>query len=212
MLGIFEGKKAEYNKLILKGLIYGAKTTNQIGEFIYFNREAQIKPRKANLNEVKKLVSIISRKGGRLKELEFKGYIFREKGCWRLTLKGTAVALTLFDDLSEVYPYIRTDLTVKAMEKAFREFGVAKALKEYGLNDWASKVFRWVKNQKNFLSFVRDSTNELISKLTDLDSLSEDEFRNLLVIRGVQKFFKSHLAQIEEIITELVLKGDVKRE
>ncbi|MEM3577404.1 MAG: hypothetical protein QXX51_03000 [Candidatus Bathyarchaeia archaeon] len=210
MLGIFKGKEAKYNKLILKALVYGAKTTNQIAEFIYLNKKAQIKPKKTNLNEVKKIVSIISRKGSRLNELEAKHYIYREKGYWHLTDKGLAVALTLFNDLTEVYPYVRTDLTLKTIEKLFKKYGVSETLRKYGFNDWTSKIFSWARNRRNFLGFVRNSTNKLISQLIDLDSLSENEFQNLLIIHGIQNFFKIQLNEIEQTISEIILKENIK--
>ncbi|MGC8999058.1 MAG: hypothetical protein ACP5JW_06680, partial [Candidatus Bathyarchaeia archaeon] len=75
MLGIFEGKKAENNKLILKSLVFGPKTTNQIAEYIYLNQKPQIKTKRTIKKEIRKIVSIIARKGSRLEELEAKQYI-----------------------------------------------------------------------------------------------------------------------------------------
>ena len=99
-LGIFTGKKSEYNKLILKSLVDGAKKTIHIAEYIYCNKADF--PLPVNKNVVKSINSIICRKNSRLAELSDKGYIRKENNLWKLTLKGLCVALTLFNDFADV--------------------------------------------------------------------------------------------------------------
>jgi hypothetical protein len=58
-LGIFTGKKSEYNGLILKSLVTGAKKTIQIAEYVYSNQKDA--PPEIDHNEVKTINSIICR-------------------------------------------------------------------------------------------------------------------------------------------------------
>ena len=179
MLNIFQTKKAEYNKLILKSLVFGPKTTNQIAEYIYLNRKAQIKPQKLNKNEVKKIVSIISRKGSRLEELENKQYIERGKSLWHLTLKGACVALTLFNDMGEFLPYVKfnnidfSDLAEKIHKIPF----IGALISKEELNKMMNVV------SPNWFFTVRECTNQLIKQGLDLDSISEKEFELMLMAK-----------------------------
>ena len=103
-LGIFTGKKSEYNGLILKSLVTGARKTMQIAEYVYLNQKDA--PSQVNYNSVKQINSIICRKNSRRDELADKGYIRRENNLWKLTFKGFSVALTLFNDFADVKSFI----------------------------------------------------------------------------------------------------------
>jgi hypothetical protein len=180
LLSIFQTKKAEYNKLILKSLVFGPKTTNQIAEYIYLNRKAQVKTKKVNKIEVKKVVSIISRKGSRLEELQERQYIKRENGLWHLTLKGSCVALTLFNDIDEFLPYAQTkldlgfsDLAEKLHKLPFIETLISKEELNKMLNVVSPK---WVLT-------VRECTNQLIKQGLDLDNIKEKEFQLILTAK-----------------------------
>jgi hypothetical protein len=178
LLSIFQTKKAEYNKLILKSLVFGPKTTNQIAEYIYLNRKAQVKPKKVNKIEVKKVVSIISRKGSRLEELENKQYIKRENGLWHLTLKGSCVALTLFNDTNEFLPYVKLDLDLSDLTKKLHRIPFIETLiSKEELNKMLNVVSpKWVLT-------VRECTNQLIKQGLDLDNIKEKEFQLILTAK-----------------------------
>lgn len=184
MLRIFQTKKAEYNKLILKSLVFGPKSTSQIAEYIYLNRKAQIKPKKINKNEVKKIISIISRKGSRLDELASKDYITRKDGTWHLTSKGLSVGLTLFDSVEEFLPYVILDLDLSNLTKKlhgipFLEAFISGETLNKMLNPRASK--KWI-------LAIRECTNELIKQGLDLDNMSEKEFQIVLSAKLVSYF------------------------
>jgi len=184
LLGIFQTKKAEYNKLILKSLVFGPKSTSQIAEYIYLNRKAQIKPKKINKNEVKKIISIISRKGSRLDELASKDYITRKDGTWHLTSKGLSVGLTLFDSVEEFLPYVILDLDLSNLTKKlhgipFLEAFISGETLNKMLNPRASK--KWI-------LAIRECTNELIKQGLDLDNMSEKEFQIVLSAKLVSYF------------------------
>jgi len=181
-LGIFQTKKREYNELILKSLVFGAKTTNQIAEHIYLNRKSIVKP-KVNRNEVKKIVSIISRKESRLEELKTKGYIYHKDRLWNLTLKGLGVALTFFDSLELVYPKVRPLLhsTVQDFMKQIEKNPTLPEILALGSREGA-KLFE----SPQFLQLLKDLTNELMRQGLDLDQISKENFFATLAGRILQ--------------------------
>lgn len=180
MLGIFRTKKAQNNKLILKSLATGPKTTTQIAEYIYLNRSA-VPLKKLNKNEVKTLVSIISRKDSRLDELEAKDYIFQENNLWQLTTKGLSVALTQFNSIMEVFPYIDLGSSFETIQKQLYELPIIELIFKTSVKrEIFDGVFNFGKSPE-YLQFVKDFTNELIAKGVDLDNTGNDEFVALLI-------------------------------
>lgn len=181
-LGIFQTKKREYNELILKSLVFGAKTTNQIAEYVYLNRKSIVQT-KVNRNEVKTIVSIISRKQSRLEELESKGYIFRKDNLWNLTLKGLGVALTFFDSLELIYPKVKPLLhsTVQDFAKQIDKNPTLPAILSLGSIEGA-KLFE----SPQFLQLLKDLTNELMRQGLDLDQISKENFFATLAGRILQ--------------------------
>jgi hypothetical protein len=181
LIGIFQGKEAENHRLILKGLVFGPKTTKQIAEYIYLNRRAAVKPQKLNFNKVKTIVSIISRKGSRLEELEIKEYISRKENLWQLTPKGMGVALTSYDSIVEIYPYVKPFLhsIVEDFRKTVNENPMFQFMKKIEKN--AFKIsFNFFESQ-DFLQFLKDLTNELIRQGVDLDKTSLKDFLSMLI-------------------------------
>jgi hypothetical protein len=180
MLGIFQHKKEEYNRLILKSLAFGSKTTKQIGEYIYLNREERPKPKDNMENEVRTIVSIISRKGYRLEELKSKQYILQEKGFYNLTAKGMCVALTLFNTVSDIFPYFKSDSTMQVLKERIYEVPQIKSFVQAYLPE--KTIASWFEFAKSpeYLQFLKDYANELISQGVDLDRMSENEFQTAL--------------------------------
>lgn len=191
MLGIFQTKKAQYNKLILKSLITGPKTTNQIAEYIFLNRkERTVTERKGN--EIKKIVSIISRKDSRLDELETKQYIQHKGNLRELTPKGMGVALTFFDSIAEIVPYVKLFLhsIVEDLEKNLRENPMLQSLGKIEKSALKSS-FDFFESPE-FPQFLKDLTNELIRQGVDLDKTSLKEFISMFL----GKFFIVYLPKI----------------
>ena len=184
MLEIFQGKKKEYNELILKSLIFGSKTTNQIGKYVQLNRRG--KP-----IHVKTIIMIISRKGSRLRELETKGYIYRKDKIWNLTFKGLGVALTFFDSLTPIYPQVRPILHsfVEEFKKRIKKNPTLPAFFK------SSKFIRpaMLFESQEFLQLLKDVTNELIKQGTDLNQISEENFCATLLGRVLQIYVAKSL-------------------
>ena len=181
-LGIFTGKKSEYNGLILKSLFTGAKKTIQIAEYVYLNKKDA--PAKVNKNEVRQINSIICRKNGRLEELSNKGYIKREKDLWELETKGACVALTLFNDFSDLRKLVDfEDLQPKfmsALQKAKKNLIIPLIFTKAAQNIINEEYDKMAKNPKFielFLFKLKTFTEELIREGVDIDAMSNRSFR-----------------------------------
>ena len=205
MIGIFQYKKAVYNQKILKSLVYGPKNTQQIAEYIYRNRSI-VPLNNLNKNEVKKIVSTISRhtdkQKGRLCELETKGYIFREESLWKLSRKGVCVALTLFNSIQDVFPFIRMDIVGNIVEEEFlgnREF--KRLLNRYLPKEKVKNIFEVAKSPE-ILQLWKDYTNELIANGLDLDGVDNEQFTTLMVTKGMANFFKPDLTRLNKTLKE----------
>lgn len=176
MLGIFEGKKGENNRLILESLLLGPKTTKQIAEYVYNHRKGEAKPGDHAGNETKAIMSIISRKGSRLEELRHKHYIEQDNALWELTIKGFHVALTLFDNVGQFWPQVKSD-QLSALMKAIHEIPIVDAL----ISDKRLKKIESYGTSSKFIERLRDCTRELIAQGVDIDSMSEEQFRLLIL-------------------------------
>jgi len=180
-LGIFHGKKDEYNRLILKGLVTGEKTTMQIAEYIYQNSKQP--PSHNPINEKRKIYSVIARKGSRLNELEEKGYIFRGNALkWNLTTKGLCLAITFFET-SEIIKYVNFDRFGIDIQK------VVESLKDNPLLAVALKTKEGKKKLKEvsdklqsdtlvfemFLNRIKDLINDIIKKGINIDSMTDND-------------------------------------
>jgi len=184
-MGIFQHGKAENNKLILKALVYGPKTTKEIAEYIYFNRKQKPKlrlhPQRAkepNENEVKSIVSKISREGSRLKELENKNYVFQEGTLYKLTMKGKAVALTLVDSVYDVMPYIIEEHK-NNMPEALQLIKVNPFLKRLLRQEMLREIVHIASTPEHYQR-MKDITKHLITVGVNLDDMSDLEFQNIL--------------------------------
>jgi len=186
LLGIFQTKKREYNELVLKSLVLGAKTTNQIGEYVQYNRKGKPK-------NLKTIVSIISRKGSRLDELETKGYIYRSRKdkLWNLTFKGLGVALTFFDRLEPIYPQVKPFLH-SFVENFMEQIRKNPTLpKFYLLPEFLQTVTRLFESLE-FLQTYKDLISELIKQGSDLDQMSKETFFTLIASRSLAVYIPKY--------------------
>jgi hypothetical protein len=177
LIGIFQGKKKEYNELILKSLLSGPKITKQIAEYVYSNRkERSITERRGN--EVKKIISTISKKDSRLEELKNKNYIFQEDGLYKLTIKGKAVALTLVDSVYDVMPYIIEEHK-NSIPEALQLIKANPFLKRLLRQEMLREIVHIASTPEHYQR-MKDITNHLITVGVNLDDMSDLEFQNIL--------------------------------
>lgn len=184
LIGIFHGKKTLYNKLILKSLAYGPKTTRQIATYIYQNRGLPTK--EVNINKVKNIESNICRKNGGIPELDKKNYIFKEDRLWKLELKGLSIALTQFPNIMEVFPYLQLDSVLEPLQKQLYETPLYQLMFETIFKkEIANEVFAFGKSQE-FPQLLKDFTNELITQGVNLDKIENDNFLAMLISKLFQ--------------------------
>ena len=182
-LGIFQGKKREYNELILQSLLYSGKTTKEIAVWIIQNS-----PKKY----WKSVYKTIGWSGGRLKELKDRGYIKRKDLVWQLTGKGNAVVLTLENNVSKVLSLIKKDVDPVDIDDVFEKLKqipfISAFIKPEAIED-LKKVFL----SDEYYEYVRDSVRQLIKKGVDLDSMSEEEFQDILSVLVARGFLEKKL-------------------
>ena len=203
MLGIFQGKKAKNNKLILKSLATGSKTTKQIAEYVYLNRKNTMKPLKLDNNEVKKIVSIISRKGSRLDELKAKHYISRKNNLLQLTIKGACVALTQFNNIMEVYPLLQVNSIVNAFAKEFHKHPTTRMLLKSSSvkKEEIDKALAFGKSPK-IPQLFKDYTNELIKQGVNLDKMPDSELALLMISKGISYFLETQTSELIKALSK----------
>ncbi len=151
-IGIFEGRKKSYNLTVLEILFKdGPSKSWEIAKKIRWLRG---KTQNADIeySRTQKIYSVLIRKkGGRLYELEEKGYILKDnKDKWELTAKGLiAVLIKKKEIIKEIYPLwlefdfeelqfliMRGSYTKEKLKelKSFRIFGLAKITERIALN------------------------------------------------------------------------------
>lgn len=180
-IGIFTGKKSEYNGLILRSLFTGAKKTIEIAEYVYLNQKDA--PAKVNHNEVKQINSIICRKDSRLDELSDRGYITRENDLWKLETKGSCVALTLFNDFGDLRKLVDfEDLQLQfktAVKKVKRHPFIALVTK--APDNTMKEQYDMMENDPKFVELflfkLRAFTIDLIRQGVNLDTMSNKDFQ-----------------------------------
>jgi hypothetical protein len=187
-LGIFTGKKSEYNKLILKSLFVGSKKTIQIAEYIHLNKNDA--PLKVNKNEVKSINSIICRKNSRLVEMSKKGYILRENNLWKLTSKGTCVALTLFNDFANVSKLMDFEKMQQEFQSAVREADrnpMVVLMRTSESDNIIKEQFNRMENDPQFgelfLFKLRAFTSDMIQQGINIDIMSKLDFLLLMATK-----------------------------
>jgi hypothetical protein len=187
-LGIFTGKKSEYNKLILKSLFVGAKKTIQVAKYIYLNKDDF--PLTANKNEVRSISSIICRKNSRLVEMSKKGYIRRENNLWKLTSKGFCVALTLFNDFADVRKLMDFDKIQQEFQSAVREAyrnPMIVLMRTTESDNMIKEQFNRMENDPQFgelfLFKLRAFTDNMINQGVNIDIMSKPEFLMLMAVK-----------------------------
>jgi hypothetical protein len=196
-LGIFQGKKRTYNELILKSLVFSPKTVMQIAEHIYHNTKQKVRHNPVNVK--RSIFSVIDRPHGRLQELSGKQYIEKSGGKWQLTFKGFCVALTLFESLDKVKPFIVFDQMVKSqLFKMFDKHPLYASIKTDVVDERVKEGLKRIEGDSRFgellLLKLKEYTDGLIKEGVDLDVLSGEEFTGLIGGRLVSWFLERYVS------------------
>ena len=118
-IGIFEGKKAEYNMAILETLFkHGPLTTWEIAKKIQQTKNP-VQNRESNFYRTQKIYGVIARKGGRLDSLHKNEHILLRDGKWELNFpKADAILIKKPEIISEFHQHY---LTTPAIKKDVRK-------------------------------------------------------------------------------------------
>jgi len=184
-LGIFSGKKAGNNKLILKSLLLGDKIDYEIARYIVANSKETGKNVKSVLKEIRRMHREPN-KYGRLQELSTKGYIEKSENnpqLWTLSGKGLGVALTLFKYIEEILPYITQDN--KKIIDGFRRFSMPSMnmleIRKKTKRKIISLMKKALASKKSYQSIKR-RTQKMINNGVNFDSMSDENFLSCVIM------------------------------
>jgi len=162
-IGIFQGKKGEYNKLVLKTLYESGYL--KPWEMAKKIADLKRKPKTNWYQETQKVQSVLLRtKGGRLRELLDKEYLKKTAQGYYLTdLKGFCSALTLYDKAQKpaINPYSKS-------YELFPE--LAQAL------EIISGLHPEAKLEEKSIEIMNQQIKKLLEKGFNLDAISNEEF------------------------------------
>ncbi len=210
MSGIFKGKKMKFNKLILRGLFYGEKTTQQIAEFIYQNDPAP----KGTRRQIRHIRIAIER--SRLPELNELGYISRDDlKKWELTFKGLVVASSLVTRQELEHRFVVSEKLAEIPAlKEFQDFVMSSEFDElvelfdvlFDFNKLGPKkyergppwnayssVLRGFFGSGKWILDLRDLVESLEEQGHDFDHISAEESRIMFVTRAVEAMMAEEL-------------------
>lgn len=169
-VGIFEGKKGNYNKSILKALYEkGYLSAWGIAKHI---AENDPKRRKKNwYHEAQKVQSVLLRKRGRLEELSDKTYIQKTPRGYRHTYwKGFCLALTLYKD-TEVprIDILGADMLIQSIDESLQP--IFKEILE---------IYSELYSKKEVYEALAKATREMLNQGFNLDAIPNKDFNTYL--------------------------------
>gem|GEM_PF-2263834 len=211
-IGIFKGRSAQYNKLILQVLTEAFSEGKELKEWELAKRIQKKLDNGGNWYvQAQRIYSILIRKNGRLHDLEQKHYIShdvktedgRKVRYWTVTSKGLVAALILYPTLIEsVVNRIRKDKEFKkGLNKGIKKFRktlqrghqpikfASKPLKKA-----ASQLFNWIWDRKELQELI-DDIKLLIENGFQLDIMDENDFYLMLHMAPKIKEMRKKLAK-----------------
>jgi hypothetical protein len=191
-IGIFSGKSVNYNLAILETLFQEQATAWQIAGTL----QKKINPsekKEVRLYRTQKIYSVIQRKSGRLADLKSKAYIIEANGKWKLTKKGL-IALSIE----------KPDLVASGLQAS--KDTLATIFKEYvnaipnetireplGIQIDLSKIKTYLEgiDPTSILRTILEESSILLSHGIELDSISEEDLLDLVMIRSATQGSKN---------------------
>jgi len=191
-IGIFSGKSMNYNLAILETLFQKQGTAWQIASAL----QKKINPneqKEVRYYRAQKIYSVIQRKSGRLADLKSKGYIRETNGKWKLTRKGL-IALSI-----EKPDLVATGLQASkdTLATIFKEYVNAipnETLREpLGIQIDLSKIKPYLEgiDPTSILRTILEESRILLSHGIELDSISEEDLLDLVMIRSATQGSKN---------------------
>jgi len=181
-----------YNLAILETLFQKQGTAWQIASAL----QKKINPneqKEVRYYRAQKIYSVIQRKSGRLADLKSKGYIRETNGKWKLTRKGL-IALSI-----EKPDLVATGLQASkdTLATIFKEYVNAipnETLREpLGIQIDLSKIKPYLEgiDPTSILRTILEESRILLSHGIELDSISEEDLLDLVMIRSATQGSKN---------------------
>jgi len=197
-IGIFEGKSSKNNQDILEVLQQHEPLTSwKIAEMIQRKRKPT-PDKEAKQNRIRKIYSVIQRRGGRLQELQDKHYVTAHNGKWRLTPKGYIAVYIKKPDLFSKLDMETRKRGTAILQNHFRKVGDIKEPFGISINGNqfrkdARKVLRHMRKDVSFFKLLVEETEQLTRKGINLDVITIEELVGLLAARKSFKKLKKRL-------------------
>lgn len=195
-IGVFEGKKAQYNQVILEVLLkHGSLKTWEIAKQL-FQMKTDIKNPEIAYARTQKIYSVIARRNGRLENLRKKGYINLENERWDLAFKGFAILIKKPELLSEVNGYYfekpPVDLIKFGKKNVSFPFGVRVQINKRQFLDTVKSL-----SGRSMLMKIVKSMEKLVQEGIDLDRISTTNLL-LLITNEMKDFLQTSLYKTYE--------------
>jgi hypothetical protein len=192
-IGIFSGKSMNYNLAILETLFQKEATAWQIAVTL----QKKINPseeKEIRFYRTQKIYSVIQRKRGRLTDLKSKGYINEAKGKWKLTKKGLiALSIKKPDLVASGLQACKNTLLTQ-----FKEYVSAipnETIREpLGIQIDLSKIKPYLEriDPTSFLRMILEEIRVLLSEGIELDSISEEDLLDIVMVRQARQSSKNN--------------------
>lgn len=199
MLGIFTGKKEEYNKLILKSLLFGDKEEKDIAKYIGANSKERGK-KVISIQKTIRRNNPETQRNGRLQELSNKEYI-EQSGTnpklWTLTGKGLCVGLTLIKNIDDVFPYIipHCKKTINELKPEFKNIIDFPGMRNKTRQKIISIVIETMSSKK-FYQSLKTQTNNMIYENVNFDTMSNNTFDICVMLQTSRKLVERKIQAI----------------
>jgi hypothetical protein len=191
-IGIFSGKSVNYNLAILETLFQEQATAWQIAGTL----QKKINPsekKEVRLYRTQKIYSVIQRKSGRLADLKSKGYIIEANGKWKLTKKGLIALSIKKPDLVASGLQASKDTLATIFKEYVNAIPNETIREPLGIQIDLSKIKTYLEgiDPTSILRTILEESSILLSHGIELDSISEEDLLDLVMIRSATQGSKN---------------------
>jgi hypothetical protein len=191
-IGIFSGKSVNYNLAILETLFQKQAKAWQIAGTL----QKKINPREkkeVRFYRTQKIYSVIQRKSGRLADLKSKGYIIEANGKWKLTKKGLIALSIKKPDLVASGLQASKDTLATIFKEYVNAIPNETIREPLGIQIDLSKIKTYLEgiDPTSILRTILEESRILLSHGIELDSISEEDLLDLVMIRSATQGSKN---------------------
>jgi len=187
-IGIFTDKSKAYNQAILETLYsLQAATTWQIAKNIQ-EKQKPTENREIRDSRAHKIYSVIQRKGGRLNDLEEKGYVTSNEGLWMLTIKGNIALAIIKPGLLNEHGAIEEGIikfeeALKNMPEGIAHAPLGISIDRGHFKKDFPKISNQLRRDPSVFKLIVEETRQLLLEGINLDAINEYSLASLLLAR-----------------------------